>query len=521
MIGNPNLPVRWVDAPHDAYDLVILDRREASLSELRELTHGAACIGIDLAGEAREYCSFLIDALETPPGAQRPNIADSGLLHLPEHVRDDWPTEISRILFAFGGEHSGSGAELASELASRVDATVFLATRGPMTAPDGVHLLETRGDLAEQLAGFDLVVTHYGLTPYEAVWARVPVVLLNPGAYHSALSRAAGFHEVDSVGGIQQVVNKPESLARQCERIRPRGTSDIAGLINELQMPARLNAPWGGDRWQPAVQRYAERTFFRHARDGAVFMQHFRGPSVQYDHDYFFSEYARQYGRTYLEDFPGIREIGQRRIRDVLRHLKRGPDAPRVLDVGCAYGPFLQAAADAGCSVSGIDISEEAVRYVVDQLGFSARTGDVASDTAMELGGPYDIVTMWYVIEHFQELDRVLQRIANVVRPGGLFAFSTPNASGVSGRKDFREFCRRSPDDHFSLMTPKTAAALIRPFGFRARAVRVTGHHPERFDVLSSGAALQRRGVGYHIVNAWSRVARLGDTFELIAEYRP
>jgi 2-polyprenyl-3-methyl-5-hydroxy-6-metoxy-1,4-benzoquinol methylase len=250
-------------------------------------------------------------------------------------------------------------------------------------------------------------------------------------------------------------------------------------------------------------------------------MQNFRGQSVRYDHDYFFNEYAKQYGKTYLEDFPVIRETGQRRVRDILRTLKPGHDAPTVLDVGCAYGPFLQAAADAGCSVSGIDISAEAVRYVVEELGFPAQTTDVTAAGAGELGGPYDVVTMWYVIEHFPELELVLRRIAGALRPGGLFAFSTPNAAGVSGRKDLREFCRRSPADHYSLLTPKTAAALIRPFGFMTRAVRVTGHHPERFDILPSGATSRRRSIGYHLTKAWSHAARLGDTFELIAEYRP
>ena len=520
MIGNPDLSVRWVDEPLPPYDIVILDRREASLHECNNWLTGAVCVGVDLAGEAREYCSFLIDALETPPGTQRPNIADSGLLHLPQTVREEWPADISRILFSFGGEHSGAGAEVVAEFAKRVDASVFLATRGPLTAPEGVELLETRGDLAERLAEFDLVVTHYGLTPYEAVWARVPVVLMNPSKYHSALSRTAGFYEVRNVSEIEQVLNDPSALARQCERIRPRGTSDIAALINELQIPTRLTAPWGGTRWQPAIQRYAERTFFRSSADGAVFMQNYRGETVRYDHDYFFNEYAKQYGKTYLEDFPVIRATGQRRVRDIFRRLDSGSETPRLLDVGCAYGPFLQAAADAGFTVSGIDISTEAVRYVVDELGFPAQTKDVTATEGVDLGGPYDVITMWYVIEHFQQLDVVLRRIGGALRPGGLFAFSTPHAAGISGKKDVREFLRRSPGDHYSVLTPKSASDLIRPFGFVTRAVRITGHHPERFDILPSRQK-SRRGLGYHLVNAWSHVARLGDTFELIAEYRP
>ncbi|MFA7565748.1 MAG: methyltransferase domain-containing protein [Alkalispirochaeta sp.] len=528
IIANPDLPVRWVDAPEGPYDIVILDRREITLAELRQLNVSGIVIGIDLAGEGRSYCSYLIDALESPPGTERPNIADSGLLQLPDNVRPEWPKQVNRILVAFGGEQSGAGSDLAAQIAEQTGLDVYLAARKAVQAPKNVRLLESKGALQEALAEFDLVLTHFGLTAYEALWARVPVILRNPGRYHSALSRSAGFTEIRTAADVKRHTTDVASLVERCRRIRPKGTSDIASLINELNVPARLNPPVGGDRWQPAVYRFAERTFFRNSENGLIYMQNYRGNGVTYTHDYFFSEYARQYGKTYLEDFPAIKAAGMRRMDDILRMVKQTDTTrpPRLLDIGCAFGPFLQAAAETGCDVSGIDISSEAVDYVQNTLGFPARCIDVLGVDAKDLNGPYDIITMWYVIEHFQDLDRLLHRVVSNLKPGGLFAFSTPNLAGISGRQDRREFFRLSPSDHFTVMSPSTAAAVLRKFNLHKKKVRITGHHPERFDFVPPGRDDQRTGARYPGFRHWlagtlSRVAGLGDTFEMVAEYRP
>jgi 2-polyprenyl-3-methyl-5-hydroxy-6-metoxy-1,4-benzoquinol methylase len=523
MIGNPDLPVRWVDAPEGPYDIAILDRREISLSELKSMNITGISVGIDLAGEGRRYCSYLIDALESPPEIERPNISDSGLLHLPETIRPEWPERAEKVLVALGGEQVGNGSDFASELARRMDSRVYLAVRESVPAPDNVILLEAGGHLQERLADFDLVITHYGLTAYEALWARVPVVLKNPGRYHKVLSRAAGFLETASVPDVVSSVSRWKELVERCRRIRPNGESDMATLINELHIPRRLTPPGGGDRWQPSIQRFAERTFFRNGDDNLVYMQSFRQPTVQYSHDYFFSDYARQYGKTYLEDFPAIKQTGMRRIRDILKkaELPKEGRPPRILDIGCAYGPFLQAAAEAGCEVHGIDISCEAARYVREELGFSARCGDVLSPDMEDLGGPFDIITMWYVIEHFQDLDVLLRRVTKNLAPGGLFAFSTPSSDGISGRRDIREFYRRSPEDHYTVLSPSTVAAVLGKFNLYPRSVKITGHHPERFPLVPPVSEGRTPGFRHRMAGAWSRLARLGDTFEVVAEYRP
>jgi len=248
-------------------------------------------------------------------------------------------------------------------------------------------------------------------------------------------------------------------------------------------------------------------------------MQNFRDETVEYGHDYFFSAYAKQYGKTYLEDFEAIKRTGNGRIHEISRHVAARKKI-RLLDIGCAYGPFLQAAAENGWEVTGIDISREATGYVSETLGLNAYCMDVREPEELDNLGTFDAVTMWFVIEHFEELDIVLKRVQALLRPGGVFAFSTPNGSGISARRDEREFYRRSPSDHYSVLSPKTATALLRTRGFETKSVRVTGHHPERFRLPMNVSVGTEEGVFYRLIRAYSRLRRLGDTFELYAEYR-
>ncbi len=526
MVGITDLPVRWVDQPEGPYDLVIVDKRTTTLEELHTFNCRGIVIGIDVGGEAREYVHYAIDTLEPPPGVGCANITDTGLLHLPEHIRDDWPREIRTVLVVFGGEGSDTKAiSHAEDVASSGEWTVTVVTHGDQEVPEGLSTLKTRGELPDELHRFDAVITHFGLTAYEATWAHVPVILLNPTAYHERLARNAGFTTVRSVSEAIRRLRDVATLIQAGRRIRPQGRSSLAHLINELSIPERTTAPVTGERYLSAVERFGERTFFREELTELIFMQRYRPLRVSYDHDYFFTDYQKQYGKTYLEDFPHIKAMGERRIADICQYAGERcqnascPSVPsRLLDVGCAYGPFLQAAAEAGFDPTGIDISHDAVSYIQRELRFAAHVGDIRTVSPEELGGPFDIVTMWYVVEHFPDLDTVLNRVFNLLKPGGIFAFSTPNARGVSGRRELREFLRKSPDDHYTIMDSRSAEQVLKRFGFQIGHVRSTGHHPERFGISLGKRGAFRSGLRYQVLGRVSRIMGLGDTFEVIAK---
>ena len=85
-----------------------------------------------------------------------------------------------------------------------------------------------------------------------------------------------------------------------------------------------------------------------------------KSEAADYGKSYFSEQYKNQYGKTYLEDFEFIKKSCGRRVMELNSTLRIAHYAkPTVLDIGCAYGPFLSAANDKGWQVFGTDIAEE------------------------------------------------------------------------------------------------------------------------------------------------------------------
>jgi 2-polyprenyl-3-methyl-5-hydroxy-6-metoxy-1,4-benzoquinol methylase/spore coat polysaccharide biosynthesis predicted glycosyltransferase SpsG len=522
------------------WDLVVLDRRATSLDELASWERYAPVVAIDEGGEARDGAQYLFDILPRHPRAAggSANRSGVGLLELPKSRRPR-PREFNRVLVSFGGEdRAGLTLALARILVAEgfvapAELTVVsgaLRRGAPPVGLDGVTVLGPVQDLKEHLSRYDLVLTQFGLTAFEAAWAGCGVVLLNPSRYHRELALAAGFPEIGVVkpdrAALRSYLRSPGTVLDMLSGIVPEESESLADSIAGLAPAGSRDCPSCGSSSRQGLYRDAAKSFFRCSSCGMVYMMRFTpGRENPYKESYFFDEYRKQYGKTYLEDWPALTALAERRL-DTIESLARASlgraRGLSVLDVGCAYGPFLAAAKARGQEPYGLDASEEAAGYVRRELGLPAASGDfLDGTTASTFGGPFDALTMWYVIEHFDRLDKALRNAAALVRPGGVLALSTPSLEGASGRFDRELFFARSPEDHFTVWEPSRAKAILKTYGFRVERIRVTGSHPERLPGLRHLAAKARwnpldralAGLG----GAVSRALRLGDTFELYA----
>ena len=233
----------------------------------------------------------------------------------------------------------------------------------------------------------------------------------------------------------------------------------------------------------------------------------------KYQKEYFFEDYKKQYGKTYEEDFESIKAQGMRRVSVIKGLAGRGES---LLDIGCAYGPFLSAAADNGFNPFGTDIADDAVAYVQNTLKLPAvRSAFPEIDTADEFGiSQFDVVTMWYVIEHFKDLGAVLRKVSSLVKKGGIFAFSTPSGQGISAVSDKDHFYEISPTDHYTIWEPSKADYILRQFGFKVEKIVSTGHHPERFPSIKKSGA-KKGSLRWKMTDALSHAKKLGDTVEI------
>jgi 2-polyprenyl-6-hydroxyphenyl methylase/3-demethylubiquinone-9 3-methyltransferase len=106
-----------------------------------------------------------------------------------------------------------------------------------------------------------------------------------------------------------------------------------------------------------------------------------------------------------------------------------------VLDLGCGGGFMAEALAQRGAAVIGVDPSEAAIAAAQAHAGADGLAIDyrVGGGEAIPLPDQSaDCVVCVDVLEHVADLDRVLDEIARVLRPGGLFLFDTINRTPLA-----------------------------------------------------------------------------------------
>ncbi len=530
----------FVDDPSSRpWSIIVLDRFRCGVEEARLWTAMAPVVAIDEGGPARKGLDYLIDVLGVVTSSGGANVEDAGFLSLPSNRKSprSGTGDFRRILVSFGGEDSGGlGKRVATALSHGrqaedppIDLLIPSFVRRPWSSLlpiAGVRELDPIPNLKEHLADWDLVVTQYGLTAFEAAWSGVPVLLVSPTALHERLARRRGFLSAGrpwrALSRLRAFLRKGEALRSASSAVAPTQQRDLGAFIASLTFTSGTACPACGQPsspHSPYLERFEDRSYRRCQRCGMVHMVRAVAQTIRYEKSYFFEEYNAQYGLTYLEDFPALKAAGLKRAGRMVEILGFNSDSapkPTLLDIGCAYGPFLSAASDAGFQVYGLDPIEDAVRWVRDELGLHAQAGFFPGvDPALLFGVPrFDAISLWYVIEHFDDLGEVLRRIFRLLKPGGVLAFSTPSLSGISALKDRRRFLQRSPGDHYTLWEPRRCAAFLRAYGFDLVKTVSTGHHPERFPLLETA---RPDSLAFKAAASASRVFRLGDTFEAYA----
>lgn len=530
IIGAEDLPIAGAELGHCVF---IVDHPQVSETVIRYLLERGLVIGIDLIGPSLRRVPFVIDLLprlrEDYPW-QYTNLKARHFLDLPVRQRETPSAmDIKKVLVSFGGEDP-AGLRRRLILSGVVGTCLPGATvdllNGPrmdeldIPMPPGWQLIPALPRLRDQLQDWDLVITSFGLTAYEALAVGCRVVLINPAPYHEALARRDGLPSC-GMGKLNQksfraaLVQSCVSPIADSAKIaalpkKLRGPRGLAHFLKGLSSISVSGCPACLHRANPVIARYEDRTFLRCDHCGMVYQQLFGEQTINYNEAYFFEDYQKQYGKTYLDDFQHIKAMGNARLDRMVSH-GHAREAERLLDIGCAYGPFLSAARERGLLVQGCDISPEACTWVSENLGIPALAGDIRKLDKRDFGTTFDLITMWYVIEHFPDLHRVLTKINALLVSGGMFALATPSGEGISARLRPRHFYQHSPRDHYTIWRPSQISKLLELYGFRLASIKITGHHPERFPGLFGSKTLRP------ISSFLSRILGLGDTFELYA----
>ena len=158
-------------------------------------------------------------------------------------------------------------------------------------------------------------------------------------------------------------------------------------------------------------------------------------------------------------------EAGQRlTAREALARIERWVPRGRLLDLGCWVGFLLAEARDRGwASCVGVEPSAFASAYASEQLGLDVRREDLFS--ADLPAGAFDAVVLGDVIEHLVDPGAALDRVAELLAPGGVVHLALPDAGSALARRMGPRWWSVIPT-HVQYFTRDSLFTLLRRRGF-------------------------------------------------------
>lgn len=161
----------------------------------------------------------------------------------------------------------------------------------------------------------------------------------------------------------------------------------------------------------------------------------------------------------------------------LLRLIRARVRTGRLLDIGCGQGAWLADAAR-HFHVSGCDTSEFALEQARKRIPTAEAFVKVdANDPLPFESGSFDAVTTLDVVEHLHSPETLIAEAVRMLRPGGIFALTTPNPRCASA-------LRFKPEDWHGARD--TTHITLRPVEFWEELLRAGGIQPldVRFDGL-------------------------------------
>jgi 2-polyprenyl-6-hydroxyphenyl methylase / 3-demethylubiquinone-9 3-methyltransferase len=181
-------------------------------------------------------------------------------------------------------------------------------------------------------------------------------------------------------------------------------------------------------------------------------------------------------------EFRPLHDINPLRLEWIARHAELAGAA--VLDVGCGGGILAEAMARRGARVTGIDLSEKALRVAQLHLHESKLDIRYEKSSVEDYAGEFDLVTCMELLEHVPQPASMVAACARLVRPGGRVFFSTINRNpksylfAVVGAEYVLGLLPKGTHDYMRFIKPSELLRWSRAAGLRVEEMTGMSYNP-------------------------------------------
>jgi SAM-dependent methyltransferase len=180
-------------------------------------------------------------------------------------------------------------------------------------------------------------------------------------------------------------------------------------------------------------------------------------PARYYTGAYFSGQHSDGYA-DYRGAEPVLRKEFARTVKFIRERCSRG----RLLEVGCAYGYFLEEAKPY-FDVCGIELAADAAAHC-RKSGLAVLAG-AADEANLSDIGMVDVIVMLDVIEHLPDPAETLRLLACHLNPGGLIVITTGDFGSPVARLFGRRWRLMTPPQHLWFFTPESLKKIASSLG--------------------------------------------------------
>jgi len=526
----PFAHVPFVDCVEDAgeVDLIVSDMRDTEADEIPILQQRAPVLSIDDCGAGSNFSSISIHSLPTIEDIHG-NFNGQKYLILGSEIKEAAfaeSTKESSVLVSFGGSDPYNLSAYITSVLNTLGISPVVIT-GPLFQHGRIQgdckTITTPRNMHDLIRNAKVLITSFGITMFESFYLKTPVILFNHSQYHWKLANKVpvinlGYYQKTSTTILRErmgeALEDKEYLLQMAERnaslIDGHGTERVISIIMNAIGTGRKGCLFN-HRSYTALKRTETFTLFQCSRCNDLFLfsvQKQKG-EIYSKKEYFLSEYEKQYGRSYLEDKENIVRMAQRRLGIIERSVKK---KGTILDIGCAMGFFLELARERGWETRGVEISRFASDWARKNLSLEIITGSFL-DTELKPES-FDVITLFFVAEHFQNVEKVIEKVYVLLKYNGLLVMALPNRRGISYLMNRAQYIAGHPRDHYFDTSVRNLTKFLKGFGFQRKKMCITGIHPERFFTKIGIRKDLSASMLFRVYLFAAHIFRLGDTFE-------
>lgn len=187
-------------------------------------------------------------------------------------------------------------------------------------------------------------------------------------------------------------------------------------------------------------------------------------PNEIYDETYFQGGQKDGYS-----NYKGSENVLKKEFTKVLKRIKHYKSKGKLLEVGSAYGFFLNQA-KTQFDITGIEVSKNASEFA--NAHGNVTYNSIVNEEIVRKIGKIDVLIMLDVIEHLSRPDEDFKLLSGILNKGGLVYITTGDFSSLYARLSKKNWRLMTPPQHLFFYSKKGIIEFLKQYGIAVKEIK-------------------------------------------------